>query len=258
MCLRFKFYSFTAKHGNYFLRYRFMKIAICDDELSYLDETERLLTQWADQRGIDVTLYRFTNGDDLIQAHQTYCMDLILLDIIMPLLNGMDTARELRHDHQSVPIIFLTSSREYAVDSYEVKAFHYLMKPLESDHLFRVLDDFWQTTHTARESFAAQTDTGFCRITLEDVDYLEAQNKRVLVSLSNDTDIEIRELFSKCEEIFSLEKGFFKCHRSYIVNLNHVEQFTKTQISTKNGTNIPISRNNYAAFKEAYFSYMFR
>ena len=90
------------------------------------------------------------------------------------------------------------------------------------------------------------------------MDYLEAQNKRVLVSLSNDTDIEIRELFSKCEEIFSLEKGFFKCHRSYIVNLNHVEQFTKTQISTKNGINIPISRNNYAAFKEAYFSYMFR
>ena len=162
MCLRFKFYGFSAKHGYYFLRYRF--------------ETERLLKQWADQRGIDITPYRFTNGDDLIQAHQTYCMDLIILDIIMPLLNGMDTARELRHDHQSVPIIFLTSSREYAVDSYEVKAFHYLMKPLESDHLFRVLDDFWETTHTARESFAAQTDTGFCRITLEDVDYLEAQN----------------------------------------------------------------------------------
>ena len=235
-----------------------MKIAICDDELPYLEETERLLKQWADQRGVAITLYRFSNGDDLIQAHQTYCMDLVILDIIMPLLNGMDTARELRQDHQSVPIIFLTSSREYAVDSYEVKALNYLIKPLEADRLFDVLDDFWETTHTAREFFAAQTDTGFCRITLEDVDYLEAQNKRVLVSLSNDTDIEIRELFSKCEKIFTLEKGFFKCHRSYIVNLNHVEQFTKTQISTKNGTNIPISRNNYAAFKEAYFSYMFR
>lgn len=235
-----------------------MKIAICDDELSYLDKTEALIRQWADQRGIDVMLYRFTNGDDLIQAHQTYCMDLILLDIIMPLLNGMDTARELRHDHQSVPIIFLTSSREYAVDSYEVKAFNYLMKPIEADRLFDTLDDFRKTTYTAREAFAAQTDTGFCRITLEDVEYLEAQNKRVLVSLSNNTNIEIRELFSKCEEIFNPEKGFFKCHRSYIINLNHVEQFTKTQISTKNGTNIPISRNNYAAFKEAYFSYMFR
>lgn len=235
-----------------------MKIAICDDEIQFINELEQLLTQWADQHRIDVTLYHFTNGDDLIQAHQTYCMDLIILDIIMPLLNGMDTARELRQDYQTVPIIFLTSSREYAVDSYEVKAFHYLMKPIESEHLFRVLDDFLSSTHSSPESFTAQTGTGFCRITLEDIEYLEAQNKRVLVSLSNDTILEIRELFSKCEEIFSLEKGFFKCHRSYIVNLNRVEQFTKTQISTRNGTNIPISRNNYAAFKEAYFSYMFR
>lgn len=235
-----------------------MKIAICDDEIQFINELEQLLTQWADQHRIDVTLYHFTNGDDLIQAHQTYCMDLIILDIIMPLLNGMDTARELRQDHQTVPIIFLTSSREYAVDSYEVKAFHYLMKPIEAEPLFRVLDDFLSSTHSSPESFTAQTDTGFCRITLEDVEYLEAQNKRVLVSLSNDTILEIRELFSKCEEIFCLKKGFFKCHRSYIVNLNCVEQFTKTQISTKNGTNIPISRNNYAAFKEAYFSYMFR
>lgn len=245
-------------HHVYFLRYQLMKIAICDDELSYLEETEKLVEQWADQRRIDVTIYRFSNGDDLIQAHQSYCMDLILLDIIMPLLNGMDTVRELRHDHQSVPVIFLTSSREYAVDSYEGKAFNYLMKPIKADRLFDTLDEFRETFLSAHEFFTAQTDTGFCRITLEDVDYLEAQNKRVLVSLSNDTVIEIRELFSRCEEIFRLEKGFFKCHRSYIVNLNHVEQFTKTEIRTKTGANIPISRNNYATFKEAYFSYMFR
>lgn len=235
-----------------------MKIAICDDEIQFINATTHLLEQWAAQHHVDITLYPFTNGDDLINAHKTHCMDLILLDIIMPLLNGIDTARELRQDHQTVPIIFLTSSREYAVDSYEVKAFNYLMKPLEPKHFFQVMDEFLETTAKARETFTAQTDTGFCKITLEDVDYLEAQNKRVLVSLSNDISIEIREIFSKCEEIFSLDKGFFKCHRSYIVNLSHIEQFTKTQIITKNGTNIPISRNNYAAFKEAYFSYMFQ
>ena len=59
-------------HHVYFLRYQLMKIAICDDELSYLEETEKLVEQWADQRRIDVTIYRFSNGDDLIQAHQSY------------------------------------------------------------------------------------------------------------------------------------------------------------------------------------------
>ena len=185
-------------------------------------------------------------------------MDLIILDIIMPLLNGMDTAKELRQEHQSVPIIFLTSSREFAVDSYEVKALNYLMKPVDPEKLFAAMDDFTQTLHREKETFTAQTSSGFCRITLDDVDYLEAQNKLVQVCLSNNTTLEIRELFSHCEEIFSLDKGFFKCHRSYIVNLDHVDQFTKTTIHTKNGTQIPISRNNSAAFKEAYFSYMFR
>ena len=177
---------------------------------------------------------------------------------VMPLLNGMDTAKELRQEHQSVPIIFLTSSREFAVDSYEVKALNYLMKPVDPEKLFAAMDDFTQTLHREKETFTAQTSSGFCRITLDDVDYLEAQNKLVQVCLSNNTTLEIRELFSHCEEIFSLDKGFFKCHRSYIVNLDHVDQFTKTTIHTKNGTQIPISRNNSAAFKEAYFSYMFR
>ena len=123
-------------------------------------------------------------------------MDLIILDVIMPLLNGMDTARELRNDNQIVPIIFLTSSREFAVDSYEVKAFHYLIKPVDDVKLFRTLD-------------------------------------------------------------FSLENGFFRCHRSYIVNMNNIEQFTKSEIITGLNSVIPISRNRYIAFKETYFNYMF-
>ena len=235
-----------------------MKIAICDDEVQFINTTVALLEKWASKHHVDVTLYRFSNGDDLIRAHHTHCMDLIILDIIMPLLNGMDTAKELRQEHQSVPIIFLTSSHEFAVDSYEVKALNYLMKPVDPEKLFAAMDDFTQTLHREKETFTAQTSSGFCRITLDDVDYLEAQNKLVQVCLSNNTTLEIRELSSHCEEIFSLDKGFFKCHRSYIVNLDHVEQFTKTTIHTKNGTQIPISRNNSAAFKEAYFSYMFR
>ena len=109
-----------------------MKIAICDDEVQFINTTVALLEKWASKHHVDVTLYRFSNGDDLIRAHHTHCMDLIILDIIMPLLNGMDTAKELRQEHQSVPIIFLTSSREFAVDSYEVKALNYLMKDRKS------------------------------------------------------------------------------------------------------------------------------
>lgn len=234
-----------------------MKIAICDDEIHFIDAICPMLEKWAKEREIELTLYRFMNGDDLIDAQKSECMDLIILDVIMPLLSGIDTARELRNTNQTVPIVFLTSSREFAVDSYEVKALNYLIKPVDEAKLFLVLDDFLKAFRQPETFFTAKTADGFQRIDIADVDYLEAQNKQVLVHLSNDRTIAIRELFSKCAEVFSPENGFCCCHRSYIVNLNNVERFSKTEIITVHNAVIPISRNSYAAFKGTYFNHMF-
>lgn len=234
-----------------------MKIAVCDDEIHFIDAVCSLLEQWGRERGMKLALYRFTNGDDLIEAHQRECMDLIILDVIMPLLSGIDTARELRNTNQTVPIVFLTSSREFAVDSYEVKALNYLIKPIDQAHFFRILDEFLKTYHFTKNFFTAKTADGFCRIAISDVDYLEAQNKQVVVHLSSGRIITIRELFSKCVEVFSPENGFCCCHRSYIVNLNNVERFSKTEVTTIYNAVIPISRNSYAMFKETYFNHMF-
>lgn len=234
-----------------------MNIAICDDEKQFIDAICPLLEHWAARNAINLTIYRFTNGDDLIIAQQNMRMDLVILDIIMPLLNGMDTARELRNDNQTFPIIFLTTSREFAVESYEVKAFNYLIKPVDSVKLFLVLDDFLNTITLQQRHFTAQTDKGFYKIMIHEVDYLEVQNKEVLVHLSNGNVVVIREPLSKCEKAFSTENGFFRCHRSYIVNMNSIEQFTKSEISTNQNSTIPISRNRYASFRDAYFHYMF-
>lgn len=234
-----------------------MKIAVCDDEIRFVDAVCPMIEQWAKERGMKLTLYRFTNGDDLIDAHRSECMDLIILDVIMPLLSGIDTARELRNTNQTVPIVFLTSSREFAVDSYEVKAFQYLIKPVDRGILTRTLDDFLRTVNPPKAFFTAKTADGFCRIVIADVDYLEAQNKQVLFHLSDGRTLAVRELFSRCAEIFSPENGFCCCHRSYIVNLGNVEQFSKTEITTVHKAVIPISRNSYESFKECYFDHMF-
>lgn len=235
-----------------------MKIAVCDDEKRFIDAVCPLLAQWAKEHDIVLTLYRFTNGDDLIAAHRNECMDLIILDVIMPLLNGMDTAREIRNHDAAVPIVFLSSSRDFAVDSYEIKALHYLMKPVDAAKLFSILDDFLHTFIHAQNTFIAQTAIGFCKIVMTDVVYLEAQNKLVLVHFINGRSIEIREKFSKCEEVFSPKNGFCRCHRSYIVNLSHVEAFSRTQLLTSHKHELPISRNSYTTFKEAYFKHMFK
>lgn len=234
-----------------------MKIAVCDDEQLFTDNICSLLEAWGKKNALQLTLFCFTNGDDLIDAHRNSCMDLIILDVVMPLLNGIETAKELRYSDAAVPIIFLTSARDFAVDSYDVKALHYLLKPVDETKLYHVLDDFLKTFHLSNHAFSARTAGGFYKILIANVDYLEAQNKKVRVYFQDGKSIEICEQFSKCEEVFSIENGFYRCHRSYIVNLNSIERFTKTMLVTNNFAEIPISRNSYMAFKEAYFNYMF-
>ncbi len=233
-----------------------MKIAICDDQTCYTEAARTLLEQWGSSHNIPLTILSYNNGDALIKAQREQPLDLIILDVLMPLLNGIDTARELRSKDQTVPIIFLTSSKEYAVDSYDVQAFHYLMKPLDPSTFFAVMDAFYQQYRSKKETFFARTETGSYNISLEETEFLEAQNKRVIVHFKNGNTLLIKELFSACITIFTLEKGFFQCHRSYVVNMNDIEQFSKTTLTTKSGITIPISRNHYPAFKDAYFTYM--
>ena len=119
-----------------------MKIAICDDEVAVSEVTKSLLQQWAIHQSISLSVHCYENGDALILAQKSECFDLIFLDVLMPLLNGIDTAKELRRQNQNVPIIFLTSSKEFAFDSYEVKALQYLLKPVSPNQLWSIMDDF--------------------------------------------------------------------------------------------------------------------
>ena len=208
-----------------------MKIAVCDDDIQCIAQVCALLEQWSQQKKIALTLYHFSDGDELLRAHQKHCMDLIILD--------------------HTPIIFLTSSKEYAVDSYEVHALHYLLKPVSPTQLFDSMDYFFNMSRQSEKYFPAQTANGFCKLRIADIEYLEAMNKQVNV-------IEIHEQFAKCEQYFTQEIGFFKCHRSYIVQMRYIEQFTKNSIITCHQVTIPVSRNSYSAFKNAYFNYMFK
>ena len=234
-----------------------IKIAICDDETEFLTELSALLRAWAASRELVLQLSSFTNGDKLVVACEENPADLVMLDIVMPSPGGMDTARVLRQKDPHVPLIFLTSSPEFALEAYEVRAFWYLLKPLSEERLFAVLDQWLTSMQASLRHFAARTISGYQNIYLRDVEYLEARNKLVAVFFRDGSVLEIKEPFYRCEEFFTPEKGFHKCHRSYLVALNCVETFSKAELRTKSGAQIPISRDNAVSFKNAYFSYMF-
>lgn len=118
-----------------------LKIAVCDDDNFFLGQAEHAVKRWAEEQDLTVELQLFDNGDSLLTVSRTEQFDVLLLDIMMPLFNGMELAHVIRETNTAVKIVFLTSSPEFAVESYDVKASGYLLKPLQYEKLCSVLDD---------------------------------------------------------------------------------------------------------------------
>lgn len=234
-----------------------LKIAVCDDNGEFLSKAMELIEKWAEHRDIPVELYSFGNGDDLIAKASSERMDIVFLDIVMPLLNGMDTARELRQSDTSVMIVFLTSSPEFALESYEVKAQGYLLKPVSYEKMKQTLDDCAEAFEKEPKNLVLKTAHGYRKIYYHDIEYVEAQNKKVIFFLRNGDKAEVSEPLYAFEDRLTDSAGFFKCHRSYLVNLLNADRFSNTDIITKSGRTVPIARGLAKAFKEAYFALMF-
>ena len=235
-----------------------LRIAICDDNRDFLQNAVSFIKKWSEQSGIPVKLFTYDNGDSLIGGTSAIRMDIIFLDIIMPMLNGMDTARELRQRDASVRIIFLTSSPEFALESYAVKAQGYILKPVTYDKIKDALDECAHAIEEEPKNIVLKTTYGYQKLYFHDIEYAEAQNKRVIFYLKNGESIESSVPLYSFEDRLTDSDGFFKCHRSYLVYMPNVDHFNNTDIITKSGRNIPIARGYAKAFKDAYFTLMFR
>ena len=234
-----------------------IRLAICDDEANCLASTRRMTEQWSVNCGIPVQINSFDNGDALLESIRCIRTDVILLDIMMPLLNGMDTAREIRELDKAAKIVFLTSSPEFALDSYSVKASGYILKPIGFEHLSEALNDCTAALQEEPAHMLLKSTHGYHKIYLHAIEYIEAQNKQVVFFLKSGQLLTITEPLYSFENKLLTKDGFFKCHRSYIVSMPHVNSFSSTEITMKSGCCIPIARGSGKAFQDAYFSFMF-
>ncbi len=235
-----------------------LRVGLCDDDKGYMEELTDMVRQWAKENKLKIELFSCDNGDDLIARNAASHMDIIILDIVMPLLNGMDTARELRAQDTAAKLIFLTSSPEFALESYEVKAQDYLLKPVSYDRLREALDACCQMLRAEPKNMVLKTSFGFQKLYFGDVEYAEAQNKRVVFHLRTGREVDTPEPLHSLEGKLMSEDGFFKCHRSYLVYLPNVDHFNSTEIIMRSGRCVPIARGYAKAFQEAYFAQMFR
>jgi len=233
-----------------------LKIAICDDSPDFLPQIKAKIDSWPNKPQRLITDC-FTDGDALIAAHTASPFDIILLDVLMPLVSGIESAREIRKQDKSVKIVFLTSTPEFAVESYTVKANNYLLKPVDDNVFHRILDELVAELQQASRSIMVRSAYAVHRVEHGSIEYIEAQNKRIRFTLTNGKVIDAVDPLYTYESKLLHSDGFFKCHRSYIVNIHQIDTYTQREIRTRSGCRIPISRSCQKEFEEAYFTTIF-
>ena len=235
-----------------------LRVAICDDERNMLNFLCKRVEAEFKKHRQEVRVVPFLSVNAMLSQNMENKFDVIFLDIIMPLLNGMETARELRQHDTAVKIIFLTTSPEFALESYEVKAQDYLLKPLNYERLAATLEECSRTIQVEPPNFVLKTTYGYQKLYYYDIEFAEAQNKRVIFYLRSGRTAETTAPLYSFEEKLTDCNDFFKCHRSYLVYLPNVDHFNGNEIITKSGRSVPIARGYGKAFQEAYFAQMFR
>jgi len=171
-----------------------LRIAICDDMPDFLARANSLVSAWKNDPE-NVIIELFSDGDSLIDVHIKNPFDIILLDIVMPLMNGIDTAAQIRKNDKSVKLVFLTSSPEFAIESYSVQANGYLLKPIDKDKLYSCLDHLYSSIADNTKYIMIKDAASVHRIELRSIEYAESQGKHVIFTLYDSSQIKSSEPF---------------------------------------------------------------
>ena len=228
-----------------------MRIAICDDQAVCLEQTVAAVRSCV--QGIEARVDLYKSGLTLLRAFQERPYDLVLLDIEMPEIDGIALAKNLRKFSKDVPIVFLTSHIEYALEGYEVNALRYLTKPVDPEKLRKVLVLVNDRLRRQRTLWI-KTELGEQKILVKDVLFMEAQDQNVLIYTTKEAYC-VRYNLSDYEKELA-QDGFFRIHRSYLASLAHIKSTGKGTIMLDNSTMLPVSRSKEKELKEALFQHI--
>lgn len=219
------------------------RIAVCDDVPSEQSQIISLIDETLDSTHICHTVTAFDSPRALLDAfHRGERYSLLLLDMMMDGLNGLELARELRAMNTGADIIFISANREMALYGYEVNAVRYLAKPAEPERLREALL-YCHKKWREKKEILIPTERGQHRISLSDIQFVEAYDRGTLFVLANE---QIRSRYKISEAEAMLPRAMFNlCHRAYIVNLSCVRSIRCYEFTLKNGHTIPIGKNRY-------------
>lgn len=242
-----------------------VQIALCDDETADIEKTEKLLSAYEQENSdLNFLIQRFEDTGELLNMVKSgsYAPELLFLDIYLPgergenIPLGMEAARKLRDMGSETKIIFLTTSREHALEAFEVEASYYLVKPVSEDKLFSKLDKFLKETERERRKYILLKEKGkTIKMPLNDVLYCEAQGKRQCIYMADGTELIQNLTIAKLYDMCSICQEFVRVGVSYIINLEHIDSLNAQEMQLDNGQKIYLPRGTYRCLREKYFEY---
>lgn len=228
------------------------KIAACDDEPAALLNISSAVREWEAASGNAVTLETFPSAEAfLFRYGGDKAFDILLADIEMGGMDGVELARIVRRENKQLQIIFITGYMEYISDGYEVEALHYLLKPVTREKLFCVLDRAVEKLEINGRSLFLNVGGESTRVALCEIKYVEVRQNYVTVHAER--DYTVKKTLGEIER--ALDDGFFRAGRSFLIGLRHIKRITKTDVYLKDGSVIPLPRGLYEPLNRAVISY---
>ena len=242
-----------------------MRIAVCEDEDIFRKQIVKEIEGY--YHSLDVVVDSFSSGEELVNKYEKGKergeipqYDIIFLDIEMKRLDGFDTAKAIRAYGGREILIYLTSHTELAMQGYEVEAFRFLAKPVEREKLWEALEELKKRLKKGRNIILHTKEEEVC-VEVSSIIYVEAMKNDVYYYLLGHKNTDCLQVYRVREKIANIEKelkveGFFRCHRSYLVQLAAVESYNNVELTLSGNVRIPISRGKQQLFREALMHFI--
>lgn len=216
------------------------RIAITDDCVADTEYIKSLVKHWSKQQNICVKVETFPSAEAfLFDYEEDKAWDILLLDIEMEKMNGVDLAKAIRKTNSIVQIVFITGFSDFIAEGYEVSALHYLMKPVSTEKLYGVLDKAVANLEKSEKRLCVTFDRQTDFVPVSQILYIESQKQYVLIHTAEET---YRMKASLTDMEAKLDAYFYKCQRSFLVNLRYVVRIKNDCVVLKNNREVPISR----------------
>lgn len=234
-----------------------MYIAICDDNPQELKRISGILEKFAADSAHPLRFHTFESPEDMLRCAEREHFTHYFLDVMMPGMDGIATAQEIRSFDTDAKIVFLTSFKEYAYQSYRVQAYDYLLKPVDTDLFLNLLVRLQAEDADEEDFICLQNGRSLHRIPLAKLTHIEVSQKHLYFHMLDGSIRQIPGTMTEYEKILLAYPDFIKIHRCYIVNLNHISTISPEGCILFSGEDLPISRLIYKQVKDAYMAHLF-